>query len=246
MWRGAYLPRSERAAGAALDPAQWVPLDAAVDLHPLHPKQQYPLASCGVLHDPAGSTASSGRPDVNLRPSGPQPERCRGAQSSRPACVDVRVLECVPVALSLFPRLFPKRGFGLSPSRGSRGCLVRIAGSRHACFLEKRAFVKLALGRLLLVQTERRPPGSSARSLLAQRRECADPSSVSRLGYSAMAPSADRLVVRRPGAEHPSTPCLCSASQVPRSDLSLRVSRSKSRCRPVRTGFRLRFACRSR
>ena len=70
---------------------------------------------------------------MNLRPPGPQAAGWGVARLSRPVYVDVRVLECVPVALRLFPSLLPKRG----PVAAALGRLVRVAPGRPQPKLQK-------------------------------------------------------------------------------------------------------------
>jgi len=53
----------------------------------------------------------SGRQDLNLRPPGPQPEGWGVAQLMRPVFVGFSAPQRVPVALNLFPRLFPEHVF---------------------------------------------------------------------------------------------------------------------------------------
>jgi hypothetical protein len=48
---------------------------------------------------------------LNLRPPGPQPERWGASELMGPVFVGCSASECVPVALNLFPKLFPEHVF---------------------------------------------------------------------------------------------------------------------------------------
>jgi hypothetical protein len=85
---------------------------------------------------PFAGPFKSGRQDLNLRPPGPQPERLGAAQIDATRVRRVLAPECVPVALNLFPKLFPsvRRPIGLHVPgrRGGRGSMGSVIHYRFS------------------------------------------------------------------------------------------------------------------
>jgi hypothetical protein len=185
---------------------------------------------------------------LNLRPPGPQPEGWGAAQLPRPGFIGISASECVPVALKLFPKLFPKHLFAqLSLLRR----VLRRAGSDQAC---------TPLSRLLgpgasehLVRARRAPACSShgrisdsaridSRSRTPARSRCCRSLSESRLASTTDAPSSGSC--RAVSSSRPRSSCAISdagvlvppaaSAQRPTAATATSPSTSRSRIWPAR------------